>query len=89
MSRRGQDDDVIDFTPETGFTIEKLAITIVDMMRDLDLDAHINLPDGTVIEIDKECTVKEIVEGYKGFLAGHIRARTPSNKNEKDSPPRK
>jgi hypothetical protein len=87
MPRRGHDDDVIDFTPETGFTIEKLAVTIVEMMQDLGLDARINLPNGVVIEIEKECTVKEIIDGYKDFLAGHIRARTPSNKNEKEPEP--
>jgi hypothetical protein len=84
MTRRHSDDDVIDFTPETGFVIEKLAETIVRMMRDLDMDAHVNLPDGTVIEIEKECTMKEIIDGYKDFLAGRVRARTPSNKNEKE-----
>ncbi len=84
MSRRGRDDDVIDFTAETGFTIENLAVTIVQMMQDLDMDAHVTLPDRTVIEIDKDCTVREIIEGYKDFISGHIRARTPSNKNEKD-----
>ena len=85
MPRR-EDDDVIDFTPESGFVIEKLAPTIVQMMRDLDMDAHVTLPDDVVIEIDKDCTTQEIIKGYKDYMAGRIKARPPSNRNEKKEP---
>lgn len=84
MARRGND-DVIDFTPEPGFTIENLAVTIVEMMRDMDMDAQVNLPDNVVVEIDRDCTVKEIIAGYKKFIASQVRARAPSNKNEKET----
>jgi hypothetical protein len=86
MPQKGGDDHVIDFKPETGFTIEKLAKQIVDMMRDLDMDARITLPDA-VIEIEKECTAKEIIDGYKEFIATKIRGRTSANKNEKEPEP--
>ena len=88
MSRR-QDDDVIDFTPETGFVIEKLARMIVQMMREMDMDAHVNLPNDVVLEIDKECTAKEIIKGYKDYVAGRISARPPSNRNERQPSPTK
>ncbi|MFH1158360.1 MAG: hypothetical protein V1721_05690 [Pseudomonadota bacterium] len=84
MSRRSQDDEVINFTPESGFTIESLAATVVQMMRELDMDACVNLPDRVVLEIEKECTAKEIIAGYKKFIARKIKSRTPSNKNEKE-----
>lgn len=84
MPRRGQDDNVIDYTPEAGFVIEKLAPLIVQMMQDLDMDAHVNLPDGTVIEVEKDCTEKEIIKGYKDYMAGRIKATVPSNKNERE-----
>jgi len=53
MSRRRQDDDVITLTPEPGFIIESLVSTVIQMMRELDMDACINLPDNVVLEIDK------------------------------------
>jgi hypothetical protein len=84
MPPRGHD-DVIDYTPESGFMIENLAATIVQMMQDLDMDAHINLPDGTVIEVEKDCTEKEIIKGYKDYMAGRIKATVPSNKNERET----
>lgn len=84
-----QDDDVIDFTPETGFIIENLARTIVDMMRDMDMDAHVNLPGGVVVEIDKECTAQEIIKGYKDYMSDQIASRPASNKNEKKPTPNK
>ncbi len=80
------DDEVIDFTPEAGFVIEKLAPTIVKMMRTMDMDAHVNLPGNVVIEIDKECTAQEIIKGYKEYMADHISTRPVSNKNEKKEP---
>lgn len=79
------DDNVIEFTAETGFVIESLAKTIVQMMRDLDMDAHISLPDNTIIEIDKSCTAKEIVAGYKEYMASHVKSRPVSNRNEKEA----
>lgn len=81
MPPRGED-DVISFTPETGFVIETLAAMIVQMMQNLEMDAHVNLPDGTVIEVDKDCSEKEIINGYKEYIAGLISATKPSNKNE-------
>jgi hypothetical protein len=81
MASQGRD-DVIVFTAEAGFTIEKLAVTIVQMMQDMDMDAQVKLPSGATLEIDKECTTREIIEGYKDFMADHITARTASNKNE-------
>lgn len=74
-----QDDNVIEFTAENGFVIENLAKTIVQMMNDLDMDAHITLPDGVVIEVERDCTPSEIIAGYKDYLAGRIKARPPSN----------
>jgi hypothetical protein len=85
----GDDDEVIDFTPESGFVIEKLAPTIVRMMREMEMDARVNLPGGVVLEIEKECTVKEIIKGYKEYIAGHISTRPVSNKNEKETRPEK
>jgi hypothetical protein len=78
------EDDVIHFTAERGFVIETLAPTIVQMMRDLDMDAHVSLPSGDVIEIEKDCTAKEIIKGYKAYMADHVSARPVSNKNEKE-----
>lgn len=83
MPDRPDDDEVILFTPETGFTIEKLAKTIVQMMRDMDMDAHVNLPTGEVMEIDRHCTVKDIVKGYKEFIARQLKSVVPSNRNDK------
>ncbi len=77
-------ENVLDFTPQSGFVIEKLAVSIVDMMREMDMDARINLPDGTVIDIEKECTTKDIIDGYKEYMANSISARPASNKNEKE-----
>ncbi|MBU6474820.1 MAG: hypothetical protein KGQ70_02540 [Alphaproteobacteria bacterium] len=77
-------DDVLDFTPESGFVIEKLAVSIVDMMREMDMDARLNLPDGTVIDIEKECTKQDIVAGYKEYVANSISSRPASNRNEKE-----
>lgn len=84
MPGRQDDDNVINFTPESGFVIEALADTIVQMMKDLDMDAHVNLPDGTIIEVDKDCSRKEIIKGYKDYMAGRIKASAPSNKNERE-----
>ncbi len=83
MSRRPQDDEMINFTPEAGFTIESLAKTVIQMMHELDMDAYVNLPDGAVLEIEKECTAKEIIDGYKKFLSKKMKLRPPSNKNKK------
>ena len=85
MSRRGKDDDeVIQFTPEVGFTIEKLASTIIQMMREMDMDAHINLPGGVTIEVERHCTAKEIITGYQEYIKTQITSRSASNKNEKE-----
>jgi hypothetical protein len=78
-----ESDDVLDFTPETGFIIEKLAETIVRMMDDLGMDAQVNLPGNVVIEIDKDCSVQDIIAGYRDYMATHITARPVSNRNEK------
>ncbi|MCK5658625.1 MAG: hypothetical protein KAH96_01930 [Alphaproteobacteria bacterium] len=83
MSRCRQDDEVITLTPESGFSIESLASTVIQMMRELDMDACINLSDNVVLEIDKECTAKEIIAGYKKFIARKLKSSMPSNKNEK------
>lgn len=84
MSRRRGDDNVIEFTPEPGFMIEALAPQIVQMMRDMDMDAHINLPDRVTIEIERDCTVKEIITGYKEYIKTRISGRAASNRNEKE-----
>jgi len=78
------DDSVIHFTPEQGFIIESLARTIVQAMRDMDMDAQVNLPDGTAMDIQKSCTAKEIVDGYNEFIKKQVSARIPSNKNEQN-----
>jgi hypothetical protein len=80
---RQEDNDVIDFTPENGFAIEKLAPVIVKAMNEMDMDAQINLPGKVVIEIERECTEQEIVVGYNNYMAQRIRHRLASNKNEK------
>lgn len=80
------DDDVIDFTPENGFVIEKLAPVIVNAMRDMDMDAQINLPGRVIIEIERDCTEQEIVKGYKNYMSERIKDRSASNKNEKKEP---
>ena len=85
MARRGKDDgdeQVIEFTPEAGFTIEKLARELVRHMRELEMDARVILPN-MVLEIEKDCTPKEIVDGYNEAMKAHITIRHPSNKNEK------
>ncbi len=86
MPRR-RNDNVIEFTPEPGFMIEKLAPQIIQMMRDMGMDAHINLPNGVTIEIEQECTAKEIIAGYKELIKAQIRRRSVSNKNEKEKEP--
>lgn len=78
---QGNDDDILTFTPESGFVIEKLASDIVQMMKNLDMDAHIQLPDGTVIEVERDCSKQDIISGYKAYLAG--RTSSPSNKNDR------
>ena len=78
-----QEGQVIDFTPEDGFVIEKLAETIVKAMREMDMDAQINLPDKVVLEIEKDCTEQEIIEGYKDYMSSRPKARPASNRNEK------
>lgn len=88
MARRS-DDDVIDFTPESGFVIEKLAAMIVKTMRELDMDAEINLPGKVILEIDRNCTAQEIIKGYKDYMAQRVRTRPVSNKNEKEPAPAK
>ncbi|MCK5555628.1 MAG: hypothetical protein KAI76_05280 [Alphaproteobacteria bacterium] len=80
---QNDEEEVINFTPKPAFTIESLASTVIQMMRELDMDACINLPDNVVLEIDKECTAKEIIAGYKKFIARKLKSSMPSNKNEK------
>jgi hypothetical protein len=87
MSRK-QDDDVIEFTPESGFTIESIAPMVVQVMREMEMDARLILPNDIVVEIDRDCTVKEIVAGYKEYMKSQIKSRPASNKNEKESHPK-
>jgi len=79
-----KDAAVIDFTPEAGFVIEKLAQVIVKTMREMDMDAHINLPGKVILEIEKDCTEQEIIEGYKGYMSTHAKPRPASNRNERE-----
>jgi hypothetical protein len=85
----GDDDEVIDFTPESGFVIEKLAASVVRMMREMDMDARVHLPGDVILEIEKECTAGEIIKGYKEYMADRISSRPASNKNEKETRPEK
>lgn len=81
MSDPDNEENVIHFTPEPGFTIEGLARTIVKAMREMDMDAQVDFP-GITMDIEKNCTVGEIVEGYKEYVKTHIGSRAPSNRNE-------
>lgn len=84
MPRRGNDSQVLDFRPESGFIIEKLAQMVVDAMREMDMDAQISLPGQVVLEIERECTEQEIVDGYNTYMATHGKTRQASNRNEKN-----
>jgi hypothetical protein len=82
---RQTNDQVIEFTPKSGFAIEKLAETIVKAMREMDMDAQVNLPGNIVLEIEKDCTEGEIVEGYNDYMSTHVKSRPASNANDKES----
>lgn len=84
MPRRGDDHHVLDFRPESGFSIEKLAEMIVQAMRELDMDAQISLPGSVVLEIERECSEQEIVDGYNTYMSTRIGTQSASNKNEKE-----
>jgi len=75
--------DVIDFTPENGFVIEKLAQMIVKAMYEMNMDAQINLPGSVVLEIERDCTEQEIITGYKDYISNQFKYRPASNRNEK------
>jgi hypothetical protein len=79
------EDQVIEFTPESGFVIEKLAEKIVSAMREMDMDAQVNLPGNIILEIEKDCTELEIVEGYKDYMSTQVKSRPASNANEKET----
>jgi hypothetical protein len=78
-----EENQVIDFTPENGFVIEKLAQTIVKAMSEMNMDAHLNLPGSVVLEIEKGCTEQEIIEGYNDYMSARVKSRPASNRNEK------
>jgi hypothetical protein len=84
MPHRGDENQILDFRPENGFTIEKLAEMIVQAMQDMDMDAQITLPGKVVLEIERECTEEEIIEGYNTFKATQAKAWRASNRNEKE-----
>ena len=83
MARETSGDDVIDFKPQSGFAIEKLAPVIVKAMREMDMDAQINLPGKVILEIERECTEEEIIEGYNGYMSTQLKSRPASNRNDK------
>jgi len=74
-------DQVIEFTPEPGFTIEGLARHISQMMRDLDMDARILLPGQIHMEIPQGTPPREIVKEYKAYIAAQMKRRATSNLN--------
>ena len=82
MARR-TGDDVLDFKPESGFAIAKLAPMIVKAMQEMDMDAQISLPGKVILEIEKECTEEEIIDGYNGYMSTQMKSRPASNRNEK------
>ena len=68
-------------------TNAEAAPTIVQAMREMDMDAEINLPNKVTLEIDRNCTAQEIIKGYKDYMARRVRTRPVSNKNEKEPAP--
>ena len=84
MPRRGDNHRVLDFRPESGFAIDKLAEMIVESMQEMDMDAQITLPGQVVLEIERECTEQDIIDGYNAYIATQPKPRQASNKNDKD-----
>ena len=82
MPRR-TDDHVINFTPESGFVIEKLAEAVVKAMREMNMDAQVTLPGRVILEIERDCTEREIIDGYNAYISSQIN-RSASNKNDKE-----
>ena len=78
--------EILDFTPENGFKIEKLAPMIVTAMTEMNMDAQLTLPGRVVLEIEQGCTAEEIIDGYKEYLSAQVRSRPASNRNEKLEP---
>lgn len=77
------DGHVLEFTPETGFDIRNFARMVVSMMKQLDMDAVLNLPEGVAMEIPQSATEREIVTAYKEYQAEKLAGKKPSNANEK------
>jgi len=80
-------DDVIDFKTGTRFYHRKAGAEYVQMMRDMEMDAQITLPDVFVIELENGVTEKQIVDGYNKFISEQVKPPS-SNRNDKKNPDR-
>ena len=79
------DEHILEFELKNGFAIEKAAKEIVRMMREVNMDAVLQIPGGVTFEIDRDCTANDIVDGYKEFIKSKISKTLPSNSNDKPS----
>ena len=76
------DDEYIDFHVEEGADIVEAAVLVVEAMENLGLEAVMTLPDGTFFEIEKECSVEDIVNGYNAYMKRKKKKPQPVNSNK-------
>jgi len=77
------DDHILEFKIRNGFFIKELSKKLVEMMQDANMDSRLYLPGGGILEIEKECSPEDIIEGYQSFIQSKISNNLPCNLNEK------
>ena len=81
--RKGENDQVMEFTPEGGFNIRTAAKRFAEMMEKSGQPLVIHLPHVSV-EFEAGCTPKEIIDGYHQAMQ-HRMIVHHSNSNMKET----
>lgn len=75
--------DIIEFTPEPGTKIEKLAPLVIKAMELLDKDAEIHFPTFT-LEVPRGATAQDIIDTYHMVVIEYL----PALRDPPKKPPR-
>ena len=80
-----ENDDVIDFQMEMGADIETISKTLPKIMKKMDMNCIMTLPDGKELEFDKNCYPADIIEGFNKNASEEIRLASERTSKVKNS----
>lgn len=79
------DDDIIEFTPEPGAKIEKIAPIVAKMTRKLEMDAEIHFPNFT-LHVPQAATTWDILQAYYKVSVEYLPELRPGYKPPERGP---